>query len=78
MPTVLRERGFRFFFYSREGREPAHVHVTKAECEAKYWLNPIALAWNEGFFGREIRAITEIVHQHGGYLETKYWEFHER
>ena len=27
MPTVLREAGFRFLFYSREGIEPPHIHV---------------------------------------------------
>lgn len=29
MPTILRLLGFRFFFYSNEGTEPAHVHVEK-------------------------------------------------
>jgi hypothetical protein len=27
MPTIYRENGFRFFFYTHEGNEPAHVHV---------------------------------------------------
>ncbi|MBC7467314.1 MAG: DUF4160 domain-containing protein [Bdellovibrio sp.] len=27
MPTILRKNGFRFFFYSNEGEEPAHIHV---------------------------------------------------
>jgi hypothetical protein len=65
------------FFYSREGNEPPHVHVTKGECEAKYWLNPVALVWNEGFSGRDIRVITEIVSHHCKALEKSYKEFHE-
>jgi hypothetical protein len=40
MPTVLRADGFRFFFYANEGNEPAHIHVRKAEGEAKFWLTP--------------------------------------
>ena len=42
MPTVFRERGFKFFFYSNEGspREPAHIHVEKDSAEAKFWLRP--------------------------------------
>ncbi len=36
MPTVLRVDGFRFFFYSNEGNEPAHIHVQKAEKYAKF------------------------------------------
>src|SRR3989442_1801226 len=30
MPTLLRVEGFRFFFFSNEGQEPPHVHVSKA------------------------------------------------
>ena len=42
MPTVFRERGFRFFFYSNQGspREPIHIHVEKNDVEAKFWLHP--------------------------------------
>lgn len=38
-PTVLRVRGFRFYFFSREERRP-HVHVQHAEGEAKFWIDP--------------------------------------
>ena len=31
MPTILRHGRWRFFFYSNEGSEPAHVHVEAAE-----------------------------------------------
>ena len=42
MPVVFRYKGFRFFFYSNEGDplEPLHIHVRKAECVAKLWLEP--------------------------------------
>jgi Domain of unknown function (DUF4160) len=49
MPTVLRIEGFRFFFYSKEGNEPAHVHVEHQANRAKFWLSPVSLAWNDGF-----------------------------
>ncbi|MBN2684488.1 MAG: DUF4160 domain-containing protein [Pontiellaceae bacterium] len=26
-------------FFSNETGEPPHIHCTKAECDAKYWLN---------------------------------------
>ena len=39
-PTVLRIRGYRFYFFSRE--EPrVHIHVQHAEGEAKFWLEPM-------------------------------------
>jgi hypothetical protein len=38
MPTLLRVEGFRFFFFSNEGQEPPHVHVSKGDGVAKLWL----------------------------------------
>jgi len=38
MPTVLRERGFRFFFYADDKTEPRHVHVQREARAAKFWL----------------------------------------
>jgi hypothetical protein len=64
MPTVLRVGRFRFFFYSNEGLEPPHVHIRAGEDEAKFWLNPIALAASHGFNGRELSDIERLVEQH--------------
>jgi hypothetical protein len=45
-PTVFREDGYRFFFFSRKETR-MHVHVHCAEGEAKFWLEPqIELARN--------------------------------
>lgn len=49
MPTVLREGGFRFFFFSNEGTEPPHVHVEAGDGHAKFWLNPVELAYSAAF-----------------------------
>ena len=38
-PTVFREQGYRFFFFSRE-EQRMHVHVLSADGEAKFWLEP--------------------------------------
>ena len=40
MPTILLLEGFRFFFYSNENDEPAHIHVKKGDAEGKIWLEP--------------------------------------
>ncbi len=39
MPTILRNKGWRVFFYSNEGYEPMHIHGIKGETEVKYWIN---------------------------------------
>ncbi|MCC3246912.1 DUF4160 domain-containing protein [Methylocystis sp. WRRC1] len=57
MPTVLRWKGYRFFFYSADGWEPAHIHVTKDGHEAKIWLADVSLAINMGFSAKELNEI---------------------
>jgi hypothetical protein len=55
-PTIFREDGFRFFFFSRE-ESRLHVHVNHADGESKFWLEPaIELAQNYGLNDRQIRA----------------------
>jgi hypothetical protein len=41
--------------------EAAHVHVTKAGCEAKSWLGPVRLAWNRRFREHQLREIADIL-----------------
>jgi len=55
-PTIFREDGFRFFFFSRE-ESRMHVHVHCADGEAKFSLEPkIELAQNYRLDDRQIRA----------------------
>ena len=75
MPTVMRIAGYRFFFYSNEGSEPAHVHVQSGDGEAKFWLNPIELAWSQGFNASETRKIERHIRDNIGYLLDIWNEF---
>jgi hypothetical protein len=63
-PTVFREAGFRFYFFSRE-ESRMHVHVQCANGEAKFWLEPhIALAQNAGMSERQIRVAHALIEAH--------------
>jgi hypothetical protein len=64
MPTVLREGGCRFYFYSNEPGEPAHVHVDKGTGSAKIWLRPVSVARNIGLAPRELAGIVRMVASH--------------
>jgi hypothetical protein len=64
MPEVLRVRGYRFFFFSREGHEPRHIHVEQAERYAKFWLEPIELVETRSFRGSELRELYSIIEEH--------------
>lgn len=57
-PTILRVRGYRFYFFSREESRP-HVHVQHSTGEAKIWLDPrVELADNYGLSAvREAAAV---------------------
>jgi len=61
MPVVLRVRGYRFFFYSLEDREPPHIHVAHAGRYAKFWLDPLTLASKRSFQSHELTVIRELV-----------------
>ena len=63
MPTVLRVRGYRFYFYSHEPNEPPHVHIDKAGASAKIWLEPVAIARNSGFAAAELAELVRLVQQ---------------
>ncbi len=61
MPTILRFRGYRFYFYSHELNEPPHVHVDKGGYSLNAWLEPVSLARNIGFRPHEINGILKMV-----------------
>lgn len=63
-PTVFRENGYRFFFFSRE-EERMHVHVISGDGEAKFWLEPdIVLARNYHYNSKQLKEITSLVEVH--------------
>jgi hypothetical protein len=76
MPTVMRIGPYRFHFYSREPNEPAHIHVRRDDCEAKFWLQPVSLAHNLGYNKSELNAIEGHVKEHCQKLLDAYTEFH--
>ncbi|MBI1929530.1 DUF4160 domain-containing protein [Candidatus Poribacteria bacterium] len=61
MPVILRVKGYRFWFYEADLDEPPHVHVGKEGKEAKFWVNPIALARSGRFREHELNEIKGIL-----------------
>ena len=75
MPTIIQIKGYRFFFFSREGNEPAHIHIEQAERYAKFWLNPIQLAESEGFRSGEISELRKLVQENKSLFEERWNEY---
>ncbi len=74
MATVLRVGRYRFVIYSNEGNEPPHIHAKADRDEAKFWLDPIALATNYGFKAHELNEIERRVREHQAELMEAWHE----
>lgn len=60
-PTIHREKGYRFFFFSREEAR-MHIHVYCGDGEAKFWLEPeIEMAKVYNLSQQQLREIEEII-----------------
>jgi hypothetical protein len=63
-PTILRVKGFRFYFFSREERR-AHVHVQHADGEAKFWIDPaVELAANFSLKSQQVTEVQKLIEEH--------------
>ncbi len=79
MPTVLLVRGWRFFFYADEGREPVHIHARKGDAECKFWLRPdlfeIEEAWSYNLTPRLRREVRKIIFGHLDFMVEEWNRF---
>jgi ferrous iron transport protein B len=64
MPTVLKVKGYRFFFFSREELRK-HIHIQCQSGEAKFWLDPqVELSRNYNLSKKELRAPLKTLDAH--------------
>jgi len=77
-PTVFRESGYRFFFFSRE-EERMHVHVVSGDGEAKFWLEPeIELSKNYRYNRKQLKEIESLVEAHYNELSSAWKQYFSR
>jgi len=75
MPTVLQDGPYSLVFFSSDKGEPPHVHVKRERRIAKFWLDPVALARNQGFPGHELNEIARLVAKHEPILREAWHEY---
>jgi len=75
VPTLLKVRGYRFFFFSMEGREAPHVHVAQGGRYAKFWLEPVSVANVRGFRAHELTRIQQVVVERRHFFREKWHEY---
>ena len=61
---MLRIGPYRFFFVSLDRDEPPHVHVSRDNRVAKFWLDPLALERAGGFGRAELIVVAAHVAEH--------------
>ena len=75
VPTVLREGPYRFYWYSHEPGEPPHVHVDQDLLTAKFWLDSVGLARNNGFQLHQLRRIRSIIEDNQSILLEAWYGY---
>jgi len=64
MPTILKIGSYRFYFFSRE-ESRVHIHVSCADGEAKFWLEPdIELAINYKLSRIQLKQIEKLIEEY--------------
>ena len=77
MPTVLRFKGYRFFFFALDRGEPPHIHVEKDDALAKFWLHRVEIAYVDGFSGHEITFLIKFIVKHRNVFIGRWNAFFE-
>ena len=68
LPTLFKLWGYLIYFWSNEGMEPIHVHITKGvpkHSDTKVWIGPIVhLAHNKGQIpDKDLRRLLRFIAQ---------------
>ncbi|QQE64618.1 hypothetical protein GFS31_12990 [Leptolyngbya sp. BL0902] len=64
MPTILKIGPYRFYFFSRE-ESRVHIHVSCADGEAKFWLEPnLELATNHKLSKTQLKQIEQLIEEY--------------
>lgn len=74
MPTILKQSGYRFFFYVND-HLPKHIHIEKDKKTAKFNLEPLELTKSRKFNASEIREIRKLVENNTELFNQK-WDEH--
>jgi Domain of unknown function (DUF4160) len=75
-PTVFRQDGYRFSFFSLE-EDRVHVHVYSGDGEAKYWLEPkTELATSYRLNRKQLRDIERILEERKDEIIERWKQHH--
>jgi hypothetical protein len=67
-------RTLQVFFMSFDYAEPPHVHVEREHKTCKFWLEPLALASNQGFKSHELGETRGLIRTHLNVILEAWYE----
>jgi len=73
MPLIFREKGYEFSFVMFDLGEPIHVHVRSGSKQAKFWIDPLSVAWKRGYRSHELNEIERIIRENDD-LIREIWQ----
>ena len=73
MPTLLKEKGFKFFFYANE-HEPMHIHVMKGDDFAKVNLEDMKVVRN-CLKPKDLKTALTIISDHRDEFKRRWHEW---
>ncbi len=73
MPTILRTKGYRFFFYIND-HTPPHIHVEKERSTAKFSLENTELVKSKRFNAHELSEIRKLIIENLEFIKSKWDE----
>jgi len=74
MPTVLRVKGFRFFFFSDE-HLPKHIHIEKGDGYARVEIETLRVTDSYNLNRKEIKKLVKIVDKNCAVLKGSWDEY---
>jgi rRNA maturation protein Rpf1 len=74
MPTILKRKGYRFFFYIND-HAPPHIHVEKERSTAKFLLKNVELVRSKRFNANEISEIRKLIIVNLEFFKSKWDEY---
>ncbi|MGF1584308.1 MAG: DUF4160 domain-containing protein [Bacteroidales bacterium] len=74
MPTILKAKGYRFFFYIND-HSPPHIHIEKGRGTAKFNLSDAGLIRSKRFNAKELGEIRKLVIEHSELFKSKWNEY---
>ena len=74
MPELFRLFGLKFYFYSNE-HLPVHVHVSNADGNAKFTIDPVVLIENKGLKSKDVKLAESLIEENAQIIDARWHEY---